>query len=176
MRCFTWNTALCTPKYNIWLLLLFIAFILLFFVTYRVGLDVVLGVHFCFNGAVVIHQYCLQEKRAWTSARLHNMQLRPARGSTTAIHRFRDSLYFCESRTKLISIRVFIGQDSTSYTSRYQKGSPSLEAGGVGQRPAAKAGGSHHISSPFHPSGSVFPRTTQLYIQSSCVAFHVVGI
>lgn len=43
--------------------LLFITFIFLLFFTYGVGLDVVLGVHFCFHRAVVIHEYCLEENR-----------------------------------------------------------------------------------------------------------------
>lgn len=61
MRCFTGNTAFCTPEYGRWLSMLFIAFI--FFFAYGVGLDVVLCVHFCFHRTVVIHEYCLEENR-----------------------------------------------------------------------------------------------------------------
>lgn len=61
MRCFTGNTAFCTPEYGRWLSMLFITFI--FFFAYGVGLDVVLRVHFCFHRTVVIHEYCLEENR-----------------------------------------------------------------------------------------------------------------
>lgn len=83
MSCFTWNTALYTPKHVIWLFVLFITFILLLFIPDGVGLDVVLGIHFCFHRTVVIHEYCLKEKGVWILALLCSTQLRSVDDSTT---------------------------------------------------------------------------------------------
>lgn len=107
MRCFTWNTAFCTPKYVIWLFMLFITFIF-FFITYGVGLDVVLGVHFCFHGTIVIHEYCLKENGIWILALI--VQVRSVADPTTQPSAYIHHSGICFSslkvEPKLISVVV----------------------------------------------------------------------
>lgn len=100
MRCFTWNTAFCTPKYVIWLFMLFITFVF-FFITYGVGLDVVLGVHFCFHGTIVIHEYCLKENGIWILALLLSVQVRSVADPTT-----QPSAYIHHSGIHFSSLKV----------------------------------------------------------------------